>query len=438
MAGDFYGREIYLIQTLMRGCFWYALCILTSFHSYQDGRGEFHPFRLLLIFPVLLGLWAIRTFIRKRKLRVFLLIAAATLLAVALPIPWYLFAVEVLLHLFAFYQPEKNLRKFGAFWETWLYWTPGVIVFLLLLFLHMLWTEDGSRQLGVSPSFAAGCMLVAFGVFLALNLINNYMKNFHEYFAGRRNVVEKEAFARAKRSNYTMISILLVVGAVVMFLFTFLPLGLYQALWKWIRYLFSRILGIAFSSMDQLGSRYDGDLDVGGDMTPSGSPDIRVAAESSGVGGQILGIILILGIVLGLAWLLIKFFKGVLANYHVGTDTAEFVSRWGEEEELYEKRGNLFFHKKFGNSNREKVRKSYYQTIVKRFGRMPEEKKRSIRTGQTPKEWSNLFADSPGDRERLRELTRYYEKARFGKEDSTQEEVEAVQELVAEMGRRKS
>lgn len=438
MADNFYSREIYLIQTLMRGCFWYAFCILTSFHFYQNGRGEFHPFRLLLIFPALLGLWAIRTFIRKRKLCVFLLIAAALFLAVVLPIPWYLFAVETLLHLFAFYQPEKNLREFGAFWETWMYWTPGVIVFLLLLLLHMLWTEDGSRQVGVSPSFAAGCMLAAFGVFLVLNLINNYMKNFHEYFAGRRNVVEKEAFARAKRSNYTMISILLVVGAVAMFLFTFLPLGLYRVLWKWISHVFSRFLGIALSSMDQLGSGYDGDLNVGGDMAPSGSPDIHVAAESSGVGGQILGIILILGIVVGLVWLLMKFFKGVLANYHVGTDTAEFVSIWEEEDGLYEKRRNPFFHKKFGNSNREKVRKSYYQTIVKRFGRMPEEKKSSIRKGQTPKEWSNLFANSSDDRERLRELTRYYEKARFGKEDSTQEEVEAVQELVSRMGSGKS
>lgn len=433
MADNFYNREIYLIQTLMRGCFWYALCILTSFHSYQGGRAGFHPVLLLLVFPVLLALWALRTFLKKRKLCVFLLIVSAVIMAVVLPLPWYLFAAEALLHVFTLYKGEENLRDFGVFWETWLYWAPGVIVFLLLLLLHMLWTEDISSKAGVSSSFAAGCMLAAFGVFLVLNLVNNYMKNFHEYFSGRKNVVGKEAFVRARRSNYTMMGILVVVGAVVMFLFTFLPLGIYQAIWKGIQYLFSHILGLAFSSMDQLGSGNESGLGVDGNLAPSGSPDIHTAAESSGMGGQILGIILILGILLAIGWFLIKLFKGALASYHAGTDTAEFVSIRGEEEGLYEKRGT-FFHKKFGNSNRERIRKSYYQTIVKRFGRMPAEKKGSIRTSQTPKEWSSLFANSTNDRERLWELTEYYEKARFGKEDSTPEEAEAVQELVSRMG----
>lgn len=435
MADSFYSREIYLIQTFMRGCFWYALGILTSYHAYQSGRSEFHLWRLLLIFPAVLALWAIRTFIKKRKLSAFLFVAAAVFMAVFRLLPWYVSVIEGLLYLAAFFRPENNLRNFGAFWETWMYGALGVAAFLFLLLLHTVWSEDADIRLALQPSFAAGCMLAAFGVFLVLNIMNNYMKNFHQYFGGRKNVVGKEAFLRAKRSNYTMILILLVVGAVVMFLFTFLPLGLYRALWNGIRNLFARILGMAYSSMGQLGSGNDSGFSVAGNQAPSGGLDVEAAQMNGGVGGQILGVLFILGVVLAVAWFLIRFFKGVLANYQAGTDTAEFVSM--REENVYEKRGGSFFHKKFGNSNREIVRKNYYQTILKRFGWMTAEKKRTIRMGQTPKEWSRLFAKNPEDRECLRELTGYYEKARFGQEDCTTEEVEAVQNLVSQMGSRK-
>lgn len=251
-------------------------------------------------------------------------------------------------------------------------------------------------------------------------------------------MVGKEAFLRARRSNYTMIFVLLVVGAIIMLLFTFLPLGLYRALWNGIRYLLSRFLGMTLSSMEQLGGGRDNNLGVGGQLAPSGVPDVKAAPEGAGVGGQILGILLILGIVLAVVWFLIKFFKGVLVGYHAGTDTAEFVSMREENENIYEEKNLSRFRKKFGNSNREIIRKGYYQTILKRFSRMTAEEKRTVRTSQTPGEWSRIFAKSPKDREFMRELTGYYEKARFGKEECTIEEAEAVQELVSRMGRGKN
>lgn len=435
MTDKFYRREIYLIQTLMRCCLWYAFAILISYYFYQHGRGEFHPFQLLLLFPEVLALWAIRTFVKSRKLCVLCILAGAALMAVFLPIPWYLPAGEAFLLLFAFYRQKGNQRKFAEFWQTWI---PGVVLFLLLLLFHMLSTQGVGSGVNISPTYAARLMLFFFGLLLVLYVLYCYMKNFHEYFVGRGTIIGKEAFLRARRSNYAMVFILLLAGAVIVFLFTFLPLGIYQALWNGIKWLFARLLGIAFSSVDQLGTGGNGNSGSGmGDVTPEATPHINAAEPASGIGGQILGVFLILGILFVIIWFLLRFFKGVLANYQAGTDTAEFISIRESEEELYgEKRGRSFFYKKFGTSNREKVRKYYYQTILKRFGRMSGDQKANIRTGQTPKDWSSLFASSPGDRERLWELTEYYEKARFGRDDCTKEEVEAAQELALRMEKR--
>ena len=432
MTDKFYRREIYLIQTLMRCCLWYALAILISYYFYQHGRGEFHPFQLLLLFPEVLVLWAIRTFVKKRKLCVLCIIVCAALMAVLLPIPWYVPAGEAFLLLFAFYKQKGDQRKFAEFWETWV---PGVVLFLLLLFFHMLSTWDAGSKVSISPTYAARLMLFFFGLLLVFYVLYSYMKNFHEYFVGRGTIIGKEAFLRAKRSNHAMVFILLLAGAVIIFLFTFLPLGIYQTLWNGIKWLFTRLLGLAFSSVDQLGTEANGNASSGmGDVTPEVTPHINAAEPASGIGGQILGVLLILGILFVIIWFLLRFFKGVLANYQAGTDTAEFVSIRGNEEELYgEKRSRSFFYKKFGNSNREKVRKYYYQTILKRFGRMSGDQKANVRTGQTPKDWSNLFANSPGDRNQLWALTEYYEKARFGRDDCTDEEAEAARELVLRM-----
>ena len=433
MTDKFYRREIYLFQTLMRCCLWYALAILISYYLYQHGRGEFHPFRLLLIFPECLALWAIRNFVKQRKLCVLCIIVSAALMAVFLPIPWYLPTGEAFLLLFAFYRRRGNQREFGAFWETWV---PGVVLLLLILLFHMLSTQNLRPKVSISPTYASRFILFFFGLFLVFYVLYGYMKNFHEYFVGRGTIIGEEAFLRARRSNYIMVFILLLAGAVIMFLFTFLPLGIYQALWNAVKSLFARLLGIAFSSMDQLGSGANGNS-IGsgmGDVTPEVTPHINAAEPASGIGGQILGVLFILGILFVIVWFLLRFFKGVLANYQAGTDTAEFVSIHSREEEIYgEKRSRSLFYKKFGNSNREKVRKYYYQTMLKRFGRMSSEQKANVRTGQTPKDWSNLFANSPDDRKRLWELTEYYEKARFGKDDCTEEEAEAARELAQRM-----
>lgn len=436
MADKFYRREIYLFQTLMRGCLWYALAILISYYLYQHGRGEFHPFWLLLLFPEVLALWAIRTFVKRRKLCVLCIIVCAALMAAFLPIPWYLPAGEGFLLLFAFYRQKKAQRKFGVFWETWV---PGVVLFLLILLFHMLLTQDVRTRVSISSAYAARFILFFFGLFLVFYVLYGYMKNFHEYFVGRGTIVGNEAFLRARRSNYAMVFILLLAGAVIMFLFTFLPLGIYQVLWKAVKSLFARILGFTLSSVDQLGTGANGNS-IGsgmGDVTLGVTPHINAAEPASGIGGQILGGLLILGILFVIIWFLLRFFKGVLANYQAGTDTAEFVSIRSSEEELYgEKKNRSFFQKKFGNTNREKVRKYYYQTILKRFGRMSGDQKANIRTGQTPKDWSNLFANSPSDRERLWELTEYYEKARFGRDDCTDEEAETARELAQRIDRK--
>ena len=433
MADKFYRKEIYLIQALMRSCLWYALAILISYYSYQHNRGQFQPFQLLLIFPECLALWAICMLVKRRTLCVLCIVVCAVLMAVFLPIPWYLPAGEAFLRLFAFYRQKEDRPKFGVFWETWI---PGVFLFLLLLLFHTLLTRNVRSWVSISPTYASRFILFFFGLFFVFYVIYGYMKNFHEYFVGRGTIIGKEAFFRARRSNYTMALILLLAGAIIMFLFTFLPLGIYQALWDGIKSLFARLLGLTLSSVDQLGSGANGNnVDLGmGDVTPDVVPHVKNAEGGSGIGGQILGVIFILGLLFVIVWFLLRFFKGVLANYQAGTDTAEFVSVRSSEEELYgEKRNRGFFYKKFGNSNREKVRKYYYQTILKRFGRMSRDRKANVKTGQTPEDWSNLFANSPGDRKRLWELTEYYERARFGRDDCTDEEAEAAQELALRM-----
>ncbi len=429
MADSFYRREIYLIQTLMRGCLWYGLCILFSFYAYQQGKGEFHPVLFLSVFPEILILWSIRFFVKNRKLGVFALLAAVVCEIGFLPTPWLVIVPEFFLQLFSYFEKGEDIRRFGVFWETWLYQPPGVILFMAVMLFHNFWSgRVGNRSHAeIPPEYAGRCILAAFGIFLVFYILNYYMKNFHDHFLGQKKVFGKEAFARAKRSNYAMLFILLLVGALAMFLFTFLPMGLYSAILNGIKQFFARLLGLTLSSMEQLGTGGEGTLENSG--MSSGPMESAEPVKVGAGAGKLIGILFIIGIVLGLAWLLVKFFKSVLVSYSAGTDTAEFISIREEEDRVYEEKGKFLFRKKFGNTNREQVRKAYYQTILKRFGRMSKERKASVRMQQTPAEWSSLFAVSPNDREKLKELTAYYEKARFAQEDCTEEDVEAARRL---------
>lgn len=428
MTDNFYRREIDLIQTLMRCCLWYAFAVLSSYFLYQSGRGEFHPFPLLLLFPEALVVWVICAFVRKRKLCVACILACAALMAALLPVPWYVPVGEACLRLYAFYRQKENGRKFARFWESWI---PGTVLYLLFLLFHQISAQKTRVRVQISPAYASRLLLFFFGLFLVLYVLYAYMKNFHNYFAGRGGRIGREMFLRARRSNYAMLLILLPAGAAVVFLFTFLPLGIYRAVWNGIKWLFARILGIAYSSAGQLGTGGNGN-GAGSGMgagTLETAPPVK-ASPASGIGGQILGTLLILGILFAVIWFLIKFFKGVLANYQAGTDTAEFVSvRSGEEKRYPEEKSGGIFHKKFGNSNREKVRKYYYQTMTKRFAQLPPARRANVKTGQTPEEMRRLFTTNEADGRRLAELTAYYEKARYGENECSAEEAEAARKL---------
>lgn len=422
---QFYGKQIYLIQLFMRGCIWYGLFILFGYQVSLK-TGEFHPLLSMLIIPVMLFFWFLRNTIKNQKLKWLALIVVPILLIVFTDFPWYFLLIEAALQISNEIFKEDKVQNFGVFWETWLYKLPGILLMLFLLILHSIWSQSNIPDLAYTPEYAGGFLLGAWVLFLILYMINNYMKNFYRHFSRRYGPIQKEAFNRAKRSNYAMMVILGVCGIVGMILFTFVPMGIYEKIVSALKILLASLLGIALENIPKTGmnnqsAEYFGTI---------GAAPIGVGGEGIQFNENIFSGILIAGLITLLVMLIIKIYRGFLVRYQVETDTAEFVSPREEEEESYGEKRRRFFSVRFGNSNRDKIRKMYYQTILKRFSRQTKERQNKVSNVHTPSDLSRLLSSTPGEKQVLDEMTVYYEKARFGKEESTEEDVEKVRNLL--------
>lgn len=420
---QFYRRQIEGIQLFMRGCIWYGLLILMSYQDYLSG-GKFRPFFSMLLLPCMLVLWFLRIYIKNTKWKLAVLLLLPVLFLYLTGLPWFFLIVEAVLQVSHEYFKEDSVQRFGVFWETWFYKIPGILLLLLILILHEFWTDGNPLELVYGPRYAGGFILAAWILFLILYMINNYMQSFYRHFSHRFGAIQKEAFQRAKRSNYAMMVIIGICGIVTMFLFTFVPMSFYRKLLSALKLLLGRILGLVLPEFEE----YDFGTAQVEDLETLEIEPIHGGKLYIGSDGKIFSAILAVGLVALLIWVIVKIYKGFLVRYQVETDTAEFVSPREVEEKVYQEKRKGFFVR-FGNSNRDKIRKIYYQTIMKRYSRLSKERKEKITNTQTPSDWSHLLSTTPEGKKALAGLTVYYEKARFGREECKDEDVEMAKKL---------
>ncbi len=422
---EFYGRNIHLIQMLMRGCLWYALLILIGYQTFLK-KGQFHPYGTLLIFPVMMVYYLIHTYIKNQKLKLGLILVFAIALLAFTEYPKYFVIAELVLHIGYGYNKQDKEKLFGLYPERWLYGIPGIVLFLILLILHRMWSDNNLPNLEYLPEHAGRFMVTAWIVYLILYVINGYMKNFYEHFSRYHGEVQREVMDRAKRSNSAMIVILSVCGLAGMAMVTLVPAGFYQGLLNAGKKLLALLLGLFLKNIDsqdkkQIIGRYLG--------TPGSAPSFGNAVGGGDDQGIVMYIVQIALIAL-VIYTVIRIYKKFLVRYHVETDTAEFASPRGETEISYEKKEQKFWGARFGNSNRDKIRKMYYQMIGKRYSKQTGKEQDRISDSHTPKELSQLLSSTGEEKRVLDALTVYYEKARFSDEDCTEEDVETVKNML--------
>jgi len=129
-------------------------------------------------------------------------------------------------------------------------------------------------------------------------------------------------------------------------------------------------------------------------------------------------------IIIAVLYIIWKIYKAFLANYHVGSDEAEFIEVKKEKTE-YENTKITKTPVIFGKSNRDKVRKYYYKSVTKK------QRKYNIEhyNYNTPKEINKSIPYNPSEKQSMEKMTEIYEKARYSDENIDEKDVLRMKEL---------
>ncbi len=282
-----------------------------------------------------------------------------------------------------------------------------------------------------------GLIFILAVLFILLYLLNMYLINFEGYFqkhAGMSNIPIKQM----KLTNHILILFFISLCVIVMLFFTRLPLK------ELLSVAGGLLLSLLRAFFSLFSSNQESDLPMESQRTEPLTPftDLMDDQPPSLIWQYIQNILTVLFtaaliagaialVLYGLYRLYQRFHKLKNNNFR---DRTEFISPFDKKEGVpknpFKASGKKFFHI-FGRSYNDKIRKHFYKAVISGS------KARKIPANLTPRQLSeyaftgkNSLSGIDSDKEKAELLAAYYEKARYGKEECTKEELLAVKNIL--------
>lgn len=293
-----------------------------------------------------------------------------------------------------------------------------LVIISALFIIHKVTAVKNNEVTIILPQICSYYMLFSLAVFIISMLMKKYAFKFYEYF--RQEVSDEKDSRQLKHSMILILSaiIILVSTTFVVFGNLFVPV---------IKFIGNIILKIVCSLMLSL-FNIDLTADVSNikrqvEVDSSGGDFISRARHDSPI-SSLVPMIIVTIIIIAVLYIIWKIYKAFLANYHVGSDEAEFIEVKKEKTE-YENTKITKTPVIFGKSNRDKVRKYYYKSVTKK------QRKYNIEhhNYNTPKEINKSIPYNPSEKQSMEKMTEIYEKARYSDENIDEKDVLRMKEL---------
>lgn len=373
---EHFGWAVDAIGGAMKGLLIYCILLLAGFKLYQSGKGAFRPFLYALAVP----LSAVIAWCYNRK-------GTAA---------------------------RRHMRRFKSL--NYFLWGAGM--FACSLFLNAM-AEPATDALPISVQTCRRYMTAAFGIYLVLVILLEYVFQQYDYYRNYTGI-DKNTFFHLKRMNVivTVIAAILIFFVVIVSKETF-------AVWLMKGYL--KILGfLVGAGIIGLGKLKSAQNLEGAHVDPGGLSGLTRKIKAAPDSRFPVSIVVTILLVLAVLYLLWRLYTKLGANYRAGGDEAQYIPRHPQKEfeimSIREEREHI----RFGFGNRAKVRKMYYKTMNRR---MKKDNMEQVK-GKTPAELAKAYAQA-GEQKRFEKMSAYYEKARYAKEECTDEDVEAVRKLTS-------
>lgn len=398
----------------------FCFLVTVYFNMYQNAKASFQPMCYMSIGIFLAFIIAIESLIVENGKLLIAEIVAGIIYFVIIPIEgpkmWIGLVILVLIvdsiwkHQFRFSEAASYAQRYRT--------SRRIIVFgvmlVVLFFAHIFSSVEAFPGLDVSNYY----MLASFAIYVIAVIMSRYTFSFYDY--QRQNVKEDEN--TQKNMNYSfkiffLFLIVLIAVLVVVFagalepIFTFLKN-------KGLKYLLSALLFI----LTHFGSTKQGKFDLTQSDPALDFITTNKVQELDDPLSKAVPTLVILILLAAVIYGLWRLYKSILANSKIGKDETEFIDI-KKENRTYIEPVSSYKKNVYGKSNKEKIRKYYFNTMEKRRRKF----KVSLKPSNTPKEIEIKLR--AGERDKMEKITQLYEKARYSHHNCSDDEVEQTKKL---------
>lgn len=398
----------------------YCIMLTIDYNRYQNGNNSFQPLKYLTLFVLMAIILTVEKHIVEMWKLVLIEIVFSILILFISQIDGnklvYLSGCLVICvrsifkHRYRYSQSLAYSDRFRTQNRNWI-----LVVMIIASFVYHFLSSDNDENI-ISTDVCTYYMLTSFAIFIISIIMTKYSFKFYEYF--RQKIQENKSTEKQLKYSVMIIFIATItIMAVIFIVFGDLLVPLIESLFGFIqKIIFSIILSlfeIDLSHKRKVNQQFDVSYSDTGIVKNSD------ALSKSGLSSifPTLLIIIIVGAIIFVIW---KIYKNILANYKIGTDEAEFIPL-KEESVIYQEINDKTYRFKYGKNNREKIRKYYFQEIIKRKDKTGEI------SNKTPSEINKSLRKKQNDK--LDEMTKMYEKARYSDDDIEDIEVKNMREL---------
>jgi len=416
-----FGNMVDVFQSLMVFQVLYCIMLTIDYNRYQNSEDNFQPLKYLsLIILMVLIIVFEKYLIEVWKLFIAEILTSIILISIV-PIDGskvyfaagclFLCLRSVIKHRYRCSSMATYGERFRSKNRTWLW-----VVLIIAAFLFHFLSSDNNDKL-ISPTVCTYYMLVSFAIFVISNVMIRYAFKFYEYY--RQELKDDKSTEKQLKHSFMIIFIAsLVIMGVIFILFGDLSVPVVEYIVNVILKIFGSILmslfGIDISSKRKIKN-----------IQPGGSPGGVFIKNKRPMNDSPLGLVIVVMLLMAAALYIIwKIYKSILANYKIGTDEAEFIPI-REDNKNYEDINEKLYKSKYGKTNKEKVRKYYFQEMMKRSKKYNVD----ILPNQTPSEIKDSLSQSRNDNIKLKGMTEIYEKARYSDEDISENELNKMKDL---------
>ncbi len=278
---------------------------------------------------------------------------------------------------------------------------------------------------------ASTAVLVAGFLFILLYLLNMYFVNFHKFFHNNASV-HTVSIDKMKQSNHYILLLFTPVCALFMFLAAVLPLSaMFTAVLKWLLRLLIMIVSPFWTGLAELLEQMMTTLDGGGALPSSDDNKEKEGASPFGQFQKIMiYAVMIIGTVVLLAAVVYVIYHALtsrVVSYQEDTDVAEYIPYVEQDEQEIKK--EKIKEPEYGSSNNERVRRVFYRTVRKRQQMSRDASLPDAMSKSTSRELDNRLPAAPENRKELRQLTEYYQQARYGRDQVTDQTVDQAEKI---------